>query len=145
MDCNSAGVANEHKVAGLEVIQQESVLVLALELFDRGEACLEDVVVDGGKVALAQLELAGADCEEVGGQKRLGEVGDEKRRESDVEGENWLNPVHHVERREASQLAGGCSVGPEDVRGEGWPLGVVAFAGLDKGIANCPVLSLDVL
>ena len=38
---------------------------------------------------------------------------------------------------------GGCSVSPEDVRGEGWPLGVVAFAGLDKGVTNCPVLLLD--
>ena len=34
-------------------------------------------------------------------------------------------------------------VGPEDVRGKGRPLGVIAFTGLDKGIANCPVLSLD--
>ena len=54
--------------------------------------------MDGGEVALVQLELVGVDCEEVGSRKRLGEVGDKKRCKSDVEGENWLNPVRHVER-----------------------------------------------
>ena len=50
----------------MKVVCKESVLVPALELFDGGEACLEDIVVDGGEVALAELELAGTDCEEVG-------------------------------------------------------------------------------
>ena len=70
----------------MKVVCKESVLVPALELFDGGEARLEDVVVDGGEVALAELKLAGTDREEVGGSKRLGEVRDEKRCEGDIEG-----------------------------------------------------------
>ena len=34
-------------------------------------------------------------------------------------------------------------VSPEDVRGKGQPLGVVAFTGLDKRVTNCLVLSLN--
>ena len=34
-------------------------------------------------------------------------------------------------------------VGPEDMRCVGQPFGGVAFVGLDKGLANCLMLSLD--
>lgn len=46
----SAGVAHKHEVAGLEVVHQECVLILALELVDGSEAGL-DVVADGGDIA----------------------------------------------------------------------------------------------
>ena len=62
----------------MKVVCKESVLVPALELFDGGKARLEDVVVDGGEVALVELELAGTDRKEVGSSKRLGEVRDVK-------------------------------------------------------------------
>jgi hypothetical protein len=47
----SAGVAHKHEIAGLEVVRQECVLILALELVNGSEAGLEDVVVDGGEIA----------------------------------------------------------------------------------------------
>jgi hypothetical protein len=47
--------------------------VPTLKLTDGGEACLElrTFVADGGKVFVAEFELAGADSDEVGGRSRV--------------------------------------------------------------------------
>ena len=103
----------------------------------------EDVVADGSRVGLAHFELARSGGNEFSGQKWLGEVEDEKRSHGNAEGKERLDAMGHVKRRVACGLANGCAVGPKDMRGADWPFGGVAFANLDDGLANGPVLALD--
>ena len=110
---------------------------------DRGEAALENVVANGSEIVLAHFELAGTGGDKFGGGEGLSEVGDEKRSHGDVEREERLDAVGHVERRVAGGFADGCAVCPKDVGRASWPLGDVAFASLDEGVANRPVLPLD--
>ena len=114
-----------------------------LELTGGGEAAGDDAVVDGGKVGWAFLKLASTGDEEIFSRKRLGEVGYEESCHREVEGENWLNPVHHVIRRKAGRLASSGAVSPESERRERQPVRMIAFARLEDGIADSMMLPLN--
>jgi len=67
-------VAYKNQVARLEVVGEDGVLVLLLELADRGKARLEDVVVNGIEVFFVHLKLASAGGDEVSGVEWFSEL-----------------------------------------------------------------------
>jgi len=138
-----AGTAYKDKCAQGKVEVADRVHVLLFELAGGGKVAGGDVVVDGCKVGWAFLELAGVGDEEVFSQERCGEIRHKEGCHRKIEGENWLNPMHHIVGREASRLAGGCAVSPKGERHEHWPMRVVAFAHLENGVADGAVLSLN--
>ena len=75
----------------------DGVLEGVLKLFDGGEVALEDASMDGGKVIFASLELTGADSKEFVGGKWLGKIWHEESGKGNVERENRLDAMGHVE------------------------------------------------
>jgi len=71
--------------------------------------------MDGGKIVLAHLKLTRMRGNEVGGGHGLGEFRDEEGGEGDVEREEGLDTMSHVEGGVASGLADGGAVSPEDI------------------------------
>ena len=92
---------HENKCAWSKVEVMDRVRMMFLKLTGRGEAAGDDAVVDGGEVGWAFLKLASAGDEEIFSRKWLGKVGYKESCHHEVEGENWLNPVHHVIQRKA--------------------------------------------
>jgi len=103
----------------------------------------KDVVMDGGKVGGALLELAGADSEEFFSQEWLGEVGNEEGSLYDVKRKNGLHTVHHVEGGVAGRLASSGTIGPKCEGCDHRPSGFVTFTCLDDGFTDRAVLSFD--
>jgi len=86
--------------------------MLALELPNRCEAALEDILVDSGEVALVHLKLAGTPGDEVSGGQWLGELGDEKHGQQQEEA---LGGVRHAKGGVSGGLANGGTILPKDV------------------------------
>jgi len=103
----------------------------------------EDVVMNGGKVGRALLELAGIDGEEFFSQEQLGEVGNEEGSLYNVKRKNGLHTMHHVEGGVAGRLASSGAIGPKCKGHDRQPLQFIAFAHLKDGVADCAVLSLN--
>jgi len=134
---------HKNECAWSEVKVADRVRVMFLELMGRGKAAGDDAVVDGGEVSWAFLKLASVGDEEIFSRKRLGKVGYKESCHRKVEGENWLNPVHHVIWRKAGQLVSSGVVSPESERHECQPVRMIAFACLEDGIVDSTMLPLD--
>jgi hypothetical protein len=85
----------------------------------------------------------GMDGYEVGSGHGGHEVGHEECGKCDVKWQKWLSTMCHVEGGVAGGFVNGSTVSPEDKRSETRPLGDVAFACFDEGLANSAVLTLD--
>jgi len=119
------------------------VCVLLLELANRGVVAGMDVIMDGGKVGGALLELAGMCGDEIFRRERVGEVRYEEGGLCDVKWKGGLHTVCHVKGGKASRLANCGVVSPEGKGRNRRPTQGVAITCLEDGVAYRVVLLLN--
>ena len=121
----------------------DGVGMVFLELPGRGETAREDMIVNGSQIVSVLFELAGADGNKFIGQEWVSEVWNEEHCQHNVEWEDRLYSMCHVERGMACGFASGDMISPKDIGHDCCPTRGITIACLDEGIANGVVLSLD--
>ncbi len=93
---------DEDKVPGLEVVVLDGLLVVLLELLDRGEPTCQNFVMDSGEVFRLLLQLMGTSGDELHCREGLSEVWNKEGSESEIKWKDGFHAMCHIKGGEAS-------------------------------------------